>query len=66
MSAYRVMLTKGKNNLPVEPDVFKPIVSKKFASVTSKIIFVLKKLYKGEIFELDRLYEGISDRNNFV
>ncbi len=66
LSAYRVMLTKGKNNLPVEPDVFKPIVSKKFASVTSKIIFVLKKLYKGEIFELDRLYEGISDRSERI
>jgi len=57
---------RDRNNLPVEASVFTPIVSKKIVSVTSKIIYILKKLYSGESFEMDKLYEGMTNRSEKV
>ena len=64
--AYSLVATKEKNNTPVEASVFTPIVSKRIVSVTSKIIYVLKKLYNGEVFLMDKLYEGMHDRSERV
>ena len=64
--AYSLIITKEKNNIPVEASVFKPIISKKIVSVTSKIIFVLKKLYNGEIFDMDKLFYGMTERSEKV
>ena len=64
--AYSLIQTKEKNNAPVETNVFKPIVSKKIVSVTSKIIYILKKLYNGETCFMDSIYDGISDRSERV
>ena len=47
-------------------DMFSPIVSHKIVSVTSKIIFVLKKLYKHGIFKMDRLYDNVTDKSEKV
>ncbi len=64
--AYSLVVTKEKNNKPVEASIFTPIVSKRIVSVTSKIIYVLKKLYNGEAFSVDKLYEGMNDRSERV
>lgn len=57
---------RDRNNLPVKANVFKPIVSKKIVSVTSKIIYILKKLYTGEVFKMDTLYDGMINRSERV
>lgn len=64
--AYSLISTREKNNMPVEAAVFKPIVSHKIVSVTSKIIYILKKLYNGENFDMDKLFDGITERSERV
>ena len=64
--AYSIIYNREKNNIPVQPAVFKPIVSKKIVSVTSKILFILKKLYSGNTYYMDNLYDGITDRSERV
>ncbi|MEG0571133.1 MAG: segregation/condensation protein A [Oscillospiraceae bacterium] len=50
LDAYLVVVGKAKRKLPPSKTSFSGIVSKRMVSVTSKIIYVLKKLYKtGEI-----------------
>jgi len=66
LASYTGICVRDRNNMPVEASVFTPIVSKKIVSVTSKIIFILKKLYKGENFEMDKLYEGMTNRSEKV
>lgn len=48
------------------PVVFDKIVKKRIVSVTSKIIFVLKRLYSGEDVEMNSLYSGSHDRSERV
>ena len=64
--AYSLISLREKNNIPVEASVFKPIVSHKIVSVTSKIIYILKKLYNGENFDMDKLFDGITERSERV
>ncbi len=64
--SYTIVAERGKNNIPVEASVFTPIVSKKIVSVTSKIIYILKKLYSGEDLPMDSLYDGMTDRSERV
>lgn len=64
--AYSGISMRDMNKMPVEASVFKPIISRKIVSVTSKIIYILKKLYSGETFEMDRLYDGMTTRSEKV
>jgi segregation and condensation protein A len=64
--AYSFVSSKEKKNAPVEASVFKPIVSKRIVSVTSKIIYVLRKLYSGEALKLEKLFEGMNDKSERV
>lgn len=66
INAYSLIETKEKNNAPVEAKVFTSIVSHKIVSVTSKIVYILKKLYNGDVFDMDRLYDGMTDRSERV
>lgn len=66
VEAYMGISVRAKKTPPLDVSVFKPIVSKKIVSVTSKIIFVLKKLYTTGTCNMDRLYQGVTDRSERV
>ncbi|MDE6149529.1 MAG: segregation/condensation protein A [Ruminococcus sp.] len=65
-NAYMGISAKNRNRKPLRADMFSPIVSHKIVSVTSKIIFVLKKLYKHGVFEMDKLYENVTSKSEKV
>lgn len=50
----------------VKTEAFNTIVKKKIVSVTSKIIFVLRRLYKSGTCLMDGLFEGLTDRSERV
>lgn len=64
--AYMGISAKSRNRKPLRADMFSPIVSHKIVSVTSKIIFVLKRLYKHGVFEMDKLYENVQSKSERV
>ncbi len=66
VEAYMGISVRTKKAAPLDASVFKPIVSKKIVSVTSKIIFVLKKLYTTGTCKMDGLYRGVTDRSERV
>ncbi|MGN1114662.1 MAG: segregation and condensation protein A [Oscillospiraceae bacterium] len=65
-NAYMGISEKGRKEKPVRAEMFSPIVSTKFVSVTSKIIFVLKKLYKTGVYKMAGLYEGITNKSEKI
>ena len=64
------LLAAGKKKAIPEPQIkakdFGGIVSHKIYSVTSKILFVLKKLYKTGSFDMDRLYDGMKEKSERI
>lgn len=64
--AYMGISAKNRNHKPLRADMFSPIVSHKIVSVTSKIIFVLKKLYKHGVFKMSGLYENVTSKSEKV
>lgn len=66
LSAFRGISVRDRNNIPLEAAQFKPIVSHRIVSVTSKIIYVLKKLYSGESCDLKSLFKGMSDSSERI
>ncbi|MDE6598771.1 MAG: segregation/condensation protein A [Oscillospiraceae bacterium] len=50
----------------VKTEAFNTIVKKKIVSVTSKIIFVLRRLYKSGSCLMNGLFEGMTDRSERV
>ncbi len=63
VNAYMGMTAKARRLTPIRAEQFSPIVSKRIVTVTSKIVFVLKKLYKTGICSMDELYDGVSDKS---
>ncbi|MGN0587553.1 MAG: segregation and condensation protein A [Oscillospiraceae bacterium] len=51
---------------PVKQDSFNTIVKKKIVSVTSKIIYVLRRLYTTGECRTDGLFDGVTDRSERV
>lgn len=67
LKAYRGMEIKKEKKPPeLAPSAFSKIVSKKFVSVSSKIVTVLKMLYKEGKCSLDGIFSGITDRSERV
>ena len=69
------MLVSAFNNIslkkipPAEqgPDNrFQVIVKHKMYSVTTKVIFILKQLYKSGTADMEGLYDGVTDRSERV
>lgn len=64
------LLAAGKKKAIPEPVIrakdFNNIVSHKIYSVTSKILFVLKKLYKTGSFDMNRLYDGMKIKSERI
>ena len=66
-AAYRGMEIKQEKKPPeLAPSAFSKIVSKKFVSVSSKIVSVLKMLYKEGRCSLEGIFSGITDRSERV
>lgn len=64
--AYNVVAQRAKEQLPPPVSIFTPLVSKKIVSVTSKIIFILKKLYISGKYTMNNLYDGITDKSEKI
>ena len=66
LNAYFGMSEKARASKPLRADMFRPIISKRIVSVTSKIIHVLKKLITEGECRLDNMYDGCSDKSERV
>lgn len=67
VKAYKGMaVKKEKQQEELAPSAFSKLVSRKFVSVTSRIIHVLKRLYKDGSCTLDGLFGEITDRSERV
>lgn len=66
LKAYLAAVGKGKRNLPPPRAAFSGIVSKRMVSVTSRIIFVLKKLYQTGVIPYQEFFTAGSDRSEMV
>lgn len=65
LAAYKNIGAK-KPEEPIKLDTFNTIVKKKIVSVTSKIVYVLRNLYKTGKCMTDSLFEGLTDRSERV
>ena len=66
LDIYKSMNLKEMQKKPLLPNEFSKIVSTKIVSVTSKIIFILKKLYTSGKAELGEIFSDITDRSERV
>ncbi len=66
LAAFFGISTQKMKNRPVNASVFRPIVSKRIVSVTSKILYVLRRLYKTGRCSMDGLYDGMTDRSEKI
>lgn len=66
IQSYKNLNFRKSENKPVEVSAFSGIVSHKIVSVTSKIIFILRRLYTTGKVRTDTLYEKIHDRSERV
>lgn len=64
--AYMGISEKARGAKPLKAEMFEPIVSHKIVSVTSKIFFVLKKLYNSGEFDMLHLYDGMKSKSEKV
>lgn len=64
--AYSAIASRVKNQMPPSPSEFRPIISKRIVSVTTKIIYILKKLYNGGKYDMSCLYDGVTDKSEKI
>lgn len=65
LKAYLINFNKNKPDLPKLETSFSGIVSRRMVSVTSRILFVLKKLYKNDKVPYNEFFSN-SDRSELV
>lgn len=66
LSSYMNMVGKGKRNLPPSKERFSGIVSRKIVSITSKIIYILKKLIKKNELNYNSIFESINKKSELI
>ena len=66
VDAYLGMALKKEDEKPVSANVFTKLVSKKFVSVTSQIVKILKRLYEHGEYQMNELFGGIQERSERV
>lgn len=66
LDAFNGISFKNFDREPVKTEAFEKIVKKRIVSVTSKIIYVLRKLYSVGTFDMQSLYIGMTDRSERV
>ena len=66
MYAYISALGKKKRMAPPSAEAFKAIVSTRVVSVSSRIIHIMKRLYKDSDVNFERLFDDAEDRSGMV
>lgn len=66
LAAYQSAAGKGKRKLPPPKEAFSGIVTHKVVSVSSKIIHVLRYLWKKHEVEYDRVFEDSREKSELV
>lgn len=64
--AYLSAAGRGKKRLPPPADAFSGIVSRKIVSVNSRIVYVMRKLYKGAVVRFRSLFPHGSEKSELV
>lgn len=64
--AYLAAAGRGRRRLPPPPQAFSGIVSRKIVSVSSKILFVLRRLYRQKQVSYDSLFEPAANKSELV
>lgn len=65
-NAYHNAVGRGKRLLPPSPEAFSRIVTHKIVSVSSKIIYVLRRLWKTDEIRYEELFEEKGDKSDLV
>lgn len=65
-NAYLTVIGKNKNKIPVKKEEFSGIVSRKIVSVSSRIVFVLKKLKRVKKLKYETLFEDSKNKSELV
>lgn len=65
-NAYINALGKIDRRMPPSPKAFTKIVAKKIYSVSSKIIFIMRKLWSGKNKNINSLYSSAKNRSELV
>lgn len=66
LETYKMLNIKEMQKKPLKAAEFSKIVSTKIVSVTSKIIFVLKRLYSTGNARIDDIFENMTERSERV
>lgn len=66
LDAYLAAAGRGRRKMPPPPQAFHSIVAKKIVSVSSKIIFVLRRLRVGKKVSYHSLYDGAHTKSELV
>lgn len=66
LESYKNFSVKEQERKPLAANTFSQLVSKRFVSVTSKILYVLRRLYTGNEVEIQSLYRHMKDRSERV
>ena len=65
LASYRLAAGKAMRRMPPPAAAFSGIVSRKFVSVTSKIVYILKKLYRTGEVDYEEFFRA-ADRSELV
>ena len=65
-NAYHNAVGRGKRLLPPPPEAFSRIVTHKIVSVSSKIIYVLRRLWQTDEIRYEELFEEKRDKSDLV
>lgn len=66
LSSYLAAVGRGKRKLPPDNTPFTKIVAKKIVAVSTRIFFVIRKLFKGGKCSLQGLYKTANSRSELV
>ena len=64
--SYIAAVGRGKRRLPPSTEPFTKIVAKKIVSVSTRIVFVMRKLFRGGPKKLSALYDTAKSRSELV
>ncbi len=66
LQAYLTALGKGKRRLPPPQEAFSPIIARTVVSVSSKIMYILRKVWQGTSVRFASLFERAQSKSDLV